>query len=87
MSALHLVFSPAGWRACEPRRASGDAIVLLGDGVYVSSQARAGDAHVLEEDLTIRGLAAPADASLITYGDLVDLCAQHTPVVSWQDGT
>lgn len=83
--SLHLVFSTSGWRSCRVRLAHADAVVLLGDGVYAAHQAEHSAVHVLEEDAHIRGIAVDAKHTLISYDELVALCTQYQPVVSWND--
>ncbi len=85
--SLHLVYSRRGLAACSARAQADDVVVLLGDGTY----AAAGMAefpiptyHILQEDLTSRGLSANSDLC-IDYADLVELCIQHNPIVSWSD--
>lgn len=82
---LHLVFSRRGWHACRARLSEGDAIVLLGDGVYAADQVDASGVAVLEQDLKIRGVKTAATHKLIDYPGMVELCTQHNPVVSWRD--
>ena len=83
--SLHLVFSTSGWRSCRARLAHADAVVLLGDGVYTANQAENSAVHVLEEDAQIRGVAVDAKHTLISYEELVTLCTEYQPVVSWND--
>ena len=82
---LHLVFSSNGWQACQLRRQGNDAVVLLGDGVYVAQQAESTDVHVLAEDAHIRGVSTDASTTSISYDELVVLCTEYQPVVSWND--
>ena len=82
---LHLVFSPAGWSSCQLRLSTSDSVILLGDGVYVAGQIEQPQISVVGEDLEIRGCKAPARASVIDYQDMVELCTQHNPIVSWND--
>ena len=83
--SLHLVFSTAGWHACKPRMLIDDAVVLLGDGVYVASILDDLSAYGLTEDFHIRGIALPYDLQPLDYIGLVALCTEHHPIVSWKD--
>jgi len=67
------------------RAQADDEFVLLGDGVYAATAGLSLKAKVLAEDLQVRGVRARADMDLIEYPALVELCAQHHPVVSWND--
>lgn len=100
MAALHLVFrSPAASSAlahCLARAGAGDAVLLLGDGVYgavpivYGSLAPAGPSGVavyaLMADLEARGLElaglAP-EVCPIDYPGFVALTEAHHPIVSW----
>jgi len=83
--SLHLVFSSRGWRACEPRLQPADAVVLLGDGVYVAGTHQTSSLYVLSEDAHIRGLRFDTRHTPISYEELVALCTEYQPVVSWND--
>jgi sulfur relay protein TusB/DsrH len=80
---VHLVFSKRGLAACSAVRRAQDPVVLLGDGVYAHAAADP-EVRILDEDLTIRGIVTHA-ATTVTYDALLELCAQHTPIVSWND--
>ena len=82
---LHLVFSPAGWSACQLRLNATDTVVLLGDAVYVADQLDMPVVSYLDEDLKIRGCKAPTSATTINYEGMVKLCTKHNPIVSWND--
>lgn len=82
---LHLVFSQTGYAICEIRCAEKDVIVLLGDGVYVQDNPPVDvSVVVLEQDMLVRGIST-SGFSAIDYADLVGLCEQHSPVMSWND--
>jgi len=59
-----------------------DQIVMLGDGVYSSADELPVGALMLDEDLKIRGLSG-SHTNTIDYPELVQLCVEHFPVVSW----
>ena len=67
-------------QACA-RLAEGDSIILIGDGVYASGTPSA-SISVMADDLRIRGVTS--EHTEIDYARLVELCASHTPVVSWR---
>ncbi|MEM9622375.1 MAG: sulfurtransferase complex subunit TusB [Pseudomonadota bacterium] len=88
--ALHLVYSIRGFSACHPRLQQEDVVVLLADGVYCAVNPTAADntqnadLRVMTDDLEIRGLTT-VSGKRIDYPDLVELCTQHTPIISWND--
>ena len=83
--SLHLIFSTKGLDAAVPRARSGDAIVLLGDGVYAAGGEHLPDIerYILAEDAAVRGVTTSEQT--IDYADLAELCATHSPIVSWND--
>lgn len=99
MSTLHIVSSSvfrteALQRAIQLAR-SGDAILLIEDGVYGATDAPATKTllsalqsdvalHVLAEDLAARALPARlAEFVEVSYAGFVDLVCQHTNSVNW----
>ena len=81
--SIHLVFSKQGWQSCEPLLNADDQVIFLGDGVYVAATATFANVQVLNEDLMVRGLSHLERVRVIDYTELVQLCAEHTPCVSW----
>lgn len=93
--SLHLLFvSPAGDALAQCRAAlvAGDALLLLGDGVYAAmpgTRALAGidpgiEIHALDEDCAARGVAALDPRVRSTdYAGFVALAAAHARSVSW----
>lgn len=82
---LHLVFSQTGYATCEIRCTEKDVIVLLGDGVYVQDKPPVDvSVVVLEQDMLARGIST-TNIAAIDYADLVGLCEQYSPVMSWND--
>jgi len=63
--------------------------VLIGDGVYAYHAQEHADVpanvHIVAEDAHIRGLKTLPQHLQIGYDDLVALCADHQPVISWND--
>lgn len=100
MATLHLVSrGPAESRAledCLARAGRGDAVLLLGDGVY-GACAEAGEAialrsagrvalYVLAPDMAARGLEPerlPEGILPLDYAGFVALTIDHSPVQSW----
>ena len=81
--SLHLVFGPAGLRACSRRWQSGDKFVLLGNGVYAHKQAldvgiQSTDLHLLGPDAEARGINREATGCLVSidYPAFVELTLQ-----------
>lgn len=81
---------------CLRMLASGDSLLLLEDGVYVTMQLQPGmplreripagvALYVLQPDAEARGISAkiPADFSGIDYTGFVQLCLAQPRVVSW----
>jgi len=83
--SLHMVFSAQGLTACQRVLQAHDHVVLIGDGVYGASALGGCSFSVIEEDLLIRGLAPNLVGHVIDYAQLVSLCAEHSPCVSWKD--
>ena len=85
---LHLVFTDAGRRACQPRAQAGDVALLLGDGIYAGTlpeETWPCAVQALAEDAAARGVDERLAVPAISYADFVRLCEQHIPIVSWTD--
>ncbi len=82
--AIHLVQRAHAYLPCSRTRADGDVVVLLGDGVNALLQG-AQDCFAGATDVTERGLTEllPATTPLLSDAELVALCVEHTPVVTW----
>lgn len=82
--AIHLVQRSIAYASCKAAAADSDCIVLLGEGV-AAVLLGADDCLAGATDTAERGLRgkAPAGISFISDSELVALCAQHSPVVSW----
>ena len=90
--SLHLIFSPAGARACLHRWSADDRILLLGDGVYAANQLTqshvpANAIDMLASDAEARGITENerGDIRRIDYKQLVGLTEEHSLIVSWHD--
>jgi len=87
MNTLHLIFNQVGLKSCERLKASGDQVILIGDGVYHLQSDLAGfdqdGLFILEDDYLARGLPPNEALNLISYAKMVDLCAKYAPIVSW----
>lgn len=93
LSTLHTVnksaFGSEALASCLHVARSGDAILLLEDGVYnaVDVPAPVGiRIYALQEDLQARGIAAeqlPSHVEPIAYKDFVALVCTHRRTVSW----
>ena len=93
MGVLHLVESVPAFGNCRVRAGEGDAILLIGDGVYAAAQMPEMETlsrhpvFVLEEDLALRGMAPmsiKSHAAVTDYRGFVALTLQHHPVVTWR---
>ena len=82
--AIHLVQRAHAFLPCSRARADGDVVVLLGEGVG-AVVIDAEDCFASDADVLRRGLAdrLPASVTLLSDAELVDLCAKHSPVVTW----
>lgn len=86
MSALHIVNRPAALASCLRATARGDALLLLGDGVYATADprlARAPAVAAIADDAIARGISLPAPIAAASYADFVALAAQHDVSVAW----
>ncbi len=83
MSTLHLIFSRAGFYACQQRCKRSDCVLLLQDGVYADT----GNFQVfaLESDTIARGMRnRMRNTEFISMEQFVELTTKHKPVVSWR---
>ena len=87
MSALHLIFNQQGLASCELLKTDQDKVILLGDGVYCAIGAPSDDKsfqfHILKDDFDARGLKTEKEFCFVSYDQMVELCTQSTPIVSW----
>ena len=87
MSLLHVVSQPAALDSCLANVADGDALLLLGDGVYAAADARLATAGVpvaaIAEDAEGRGVPLAAPVSPVGYDAFVELVVTHDASVSW----
>ena len=87
MSTLHLVFSHEGLISCKRLKAEQDKMILLGDAVYcapaISLTDEISQFHILKDDFDARGLKREKEFCFVSYNQMVELCAQSTPIVSW----
>lgn len=64
----------------------GDAVLLVGDGIYsVMHEDVLAHAHIyaLTDDRVTRGLKEHDHVRYIDYAEMVSLTEQHTPIVTW----
>ena len=88
MSSLHLIFNREGLTSCELLKTDDDKLVLLGDGVYCAGAKNpmsesALHLYILKDDFEARGLKAEKDSNFISYDQMVELCVNSAPIVSW----
>lgn len=83
MAVLHLLANPAAADTCLAAAAPGDAVLLLGDGVFAAAQLttemRVG---ALQEDATLRGERLHR-AEALSDADFVDWVVGHDHSVTW----
>ena len=86
VSALHLVSNPAAADSCLAAAAEGDAVLLVGDGVFAHRiTAKAGIRFgVLEDDAASRGLEPPPGLEVLTYDAFVEWAANFAKTVTWR---
>ena len=86
MGVLHLLANPAAAESCLAAAADGDALLLLGDGVFAAARlgAAAANLHVgaLREDAEQRG-ATLHDAQALEDADFVDWVVANHHSVTW----
>lgn len=92
MTTLHLVSHPDALERGIASASAGDALLLIGDGVYAAigpgawPPALTIPAYALDEALHLRGLDADRIAPAVRrldYPGFVDLTVQHERIVSW----
>ena len=83
MAVLHIVSNPRAIGSCLRAHAAGDAILLIGDGVFgVGSVPEEHGLWVLAEDAAARGVSFPADAKA-DYAKFVALVLATGSSVTW----
>ena len=87
MSSLHLIFNQQGLTSCKRLKTEQDKMILLGDAVYcapmISLAGEISQFHILKDDFDARGLKTEKEFRFVSYDQLVELCTQSTPIVSW----
>ena len=87
MSTLHLIFNQEGLTSCKRLKAEQDKMILLGDAVYcvprISLVGEISQFHILKDDFDARGLKTDKEFRFVSYDQMVELCTQSTPIVSW----
>ena len=86
MAILHVLSNPAATESCLAAAADGDAVLLVGDGVFAHGIARPPGIRfgVLEEDMASRGLELSAELEALTYAGFVDWAAEFPKTVTWR---
>lgn len=84
MSVLHVVTNPRAIASCLRAHADGDAILLIGDGVFGIGAVpeEHGGLWVLAEDAAERGVGFPAEATA-DYAKFVALVLGTGSSVTW----
>ena len=83
MAVLHVVANPRAIASCLRAHAVGDAILLIGDGVFgVGSVPEDHGLWVLAEDAVERGVGFPPDAAA-DYAKFVALVLETGSSVTW----
>ena len=86
MAILHVLSNPAATESCLAAAGDGDAVLLVGDGVFAHDIARPSGIRfgVLEEDMASRGLEHSAALEALTYAGFVDWAAEFPKTVTWR---
>ena len=86
MAILHVLSNPDAVSPCLCAARDGDAVLLVGDGVYAHDVAQRPGVRigVLEEDMVHRGLAPSAALEALTYGGFVEWVAGYSKSVTWR---
>ncbi len=86
MPALHLLANPEAARTCLLAASDGDAVLLIGDGVFAPRIAgRSGIRFgVLKDDAASRGLEPTAGLEVLTYDGFVEWVANFAKTVTWR---
>lgn len=83
MATLHILSNPAAAASCTAAMASGDALVLIGNGVFALPSLEAAVVGVLQDDAAQRGVTM-GDAQALTQADFVDWVVRHERSVTWR---
>ena len=87
MSVLHVVNRPEALASCVGHVGRGDAVLLLGDGVYAARDPRLAGLDVpvaaIDEDAAGRAVALPGAVAQLGYDGFVALVVEHDASVSW----
>ncbi len=84
--SLHLVTTEAGLQSCLIRAATDDPVVLMHAGVYAAvATGVERPMFAISNDVSALGLSdmVPDNVQEISFAQLVDLVAEHSPVVTW----
>ncbi|MYA18007.1 MAG: sulfurtransferase complex subunit TusB [Gammaproteobacteria bacterium] len=86
MSVLHLLAGPEAVDACLAAAAEGDAVLLIGDGVFAYHRAEAPKVRfgILAEDAEARGVEPGSMVELLDYDGFVEWVAAFPKSVTWR---
>lgn len=80
-------FTSQAFEQCLNIMTETDAMVLIGDGVYVCADATASiqqaPIYALKDDMQARGLSSCNAVTAIDYKDFVELTIGFAPYVNW----
>lgn len=84
MAVLHLLSNPNAAASCLAVVAEGDALLLLGDGVFAHVDVAASTARLgmLRDDAAARGVTA-ADIQQLSQAEFVDWVVAFEASVTW----
>ena len=86
MSVLHVLASPEAAESCLAAAAPGDAVLLVGDGVFAHDVAEHAGIRfgLLRDDAISRGLDLPTGVQALGYGEFVDWVVASGKTVTWR---
>ena len=85
MAVLHLLSNPDASASCIAALADGDALLLVGDGVFAlpTLEVPAAKTGVLRNDAQARGLEPAPDIQVLSYADFVAWVVDCDKSVTW----
>lgn len=86
MAILHLLANPSAAASCLATARAGDALLLIGDGVFAAQSVAATTdcVGVLHPDAESRGVVAPSSVRRISYAEFVQWVVDCERSVTWR---
>ncbi len=85
MATLHILSNPGATASCTAAISEGDALVLIGNGVFAlpGLESTVATVGILQDDAAERGISAGAVQPL-AQADFVDWVVRHERSVTWR---